>query len=125
MANEVFDYVSQPTTSSSDTDHSDVNHTGFDQLLLLINVTNITNAGGGSLEFKIQGKDPVSGNYYDIISTGDVSGQSPAFLEKLEVAPALTESSNEKVSNILPAEWRVRVLVGVDDVTYTIHAEQS
>lgn len=125
MGIESFDLVENSFTASSNTDHSDVNHTGFDQLLVLIQVTSITNVAGGSLEFKIQGKNPITGNYYDIISTGDVSGESPNFTEKLEVAPALTESANEKASNILPAEWRLRVLVGVDDVTYTVHAEQS
>lgn len=125
MSLDAFDYVENSFTASSDTNHSDIHNGGYDQLLVLINVTSITNAGGGSLEFKVQGKDPISGTYYDLITTGDVSGQSPAFLEKLEVAPPLTESANEKVSNVLPEHFRVKVLVGTDDVTYTIHVEMS
>lgn len=125
MSLESWDYVKQSVTKTSDTNHSDIHNSGYDQLLVLINVTAVDTADADeTYEFKVQGKDPISGTYYDIISTGTFTSTG---LQRLEVATGITTSANAKASNIVPEHFRVKLVTGgtTPSITYTIHVELS
>ena len=68
----------------------------------------------------IQGKDPLSGKYYDllvgvaIIATG---------MTILKVHPGITASANISASDMLPLIWRVQfVHADADSITYSVSA---
>lgn len=53
---------------------------------------------------KIQGKDELSGQYYDILTGAAISGVSTVVLK---VYPGITVAANVSASDILPKTWRV------------------
>lgn len=53
---------------------------------------------------KIQGKDELSGKYYDILTGAAIVGVSTVVLK---VYPGITVAANVSVSDILPKTWRV------------------
>jgi hypothetical protein len=69
---------------------------------VLINVTAFV---AGTYTPTIQGKDPVSGNYYTILTGAAMASaiQQPT----LRVCPGITPVANVAVSDILPRTWRV------------------
>ena len=68
----------------------------------------------------IEGKDPISGNYYTILQGANITTVSTTVLK---VYPGITASANAAVSDILPRTWRVRITVGdTDSATYSIAA---
>ena len=85
---------------------------------VIINVTSITDTP--SVVPKIQGRDPASGEWYDllpgvaIIATG---------MTVLKVYPGIATIVNAAASDILPAHWRVRLEhADVDSITYSVGA---
>lgn len=73
---------------------------------VLINVSAYTS---GNFTPKIQGKDPVSGNYYDIL-VGAAISSAPAAVVVLKVYPGITAASNVAVSDIIPQTWRITMV---------------
>lgn len=55
---------------------------------------------------KIQGKDPASGKWYDLLDGGALSAVATTVLT---VYPGVPETANLSESNILPKIWRVTV----------------
>lgn len=123
MAASGFEYVPQTVTQTATANHSDVDHSGYDGVIVMIDVTSVdTGDADETYTFKIQGKDPISDSYYDILSSGDVAGDG-ATLHVLEVHPALAEEANVKESALLPDQWRLRVeLAGTTpSIDYTVY----
>jgi hypothetical protein len=89
------------TATVSTPDQGNKAHRG---VKLLANVTVI--AGGENLVFTIQGKDPVSGMYYTIISTAEITSTG---LVVLTVHPGLITVANVAFNNVLPDTWRAVV----------------
>lgn len=76
--------------------------------------------GDPSIVVSIQGKDPVSGNYYDIL-VGTVFNIVDTFIMK--VYPGLFDLHNLVSSDILPGTYRVVVTHGnTDSITYSVSA---
>lgn len=74
--------------------------------------------GTASVVFKIQGKDPASGAYYDILESAAVAGVETRILR---VHPDLTASPNLIAKDILPKTWRVIATAGdADPLTYSV-----
>lgn len=68
----------------------------------------------------IQGKDPISGNYYDLL-IGPVYNSVGTNI--LKIYPGITASANASASDILPRDYRVSVAnADADSITYSIAA---
>lgn len=69
-------------------------------------VVTATAMSGGTVTPKIQGKDPVSGGYYDIATGTAISG---AGSQVMKVYPGITPTTGT-VADFLPAIWRVQLV---------------
>lgn len=115
----VFGSAARDTTHDSE-DLDNLNHRGVQ---LVVDVTDETVGGSThSIVVKIQGKDEVSGKYYDLLESAAITATGTNLLT---VYPSIAAVANEAVSNALPRTWRVRVehtADGASDMTYTVGA---
>lgn len=82
---------------------------------VVINVSAVT--ASPSVIPKIQGYDPISATYYDILTGAAITGTGQTVLK---VYPGLTVAANVAVSDFLPAQWRLIMTHGdTDSITYT------
>lgn len=119
MGLTVFASDTRDTTHSS-RDVDNINHLGVQ---LVVDVTDET-AGGSShsMVVKIQGKDPASGKYYDLLASAAITATGTTLLT---VHPAVTPAANLAAAHVLPRSWRVTVehtADGGSDMTYSIGA---
>lgn len=117
-----FDLINSPVLLPSVARTATVN--GTDQngrrfgVHVIINVTAAT--ATPSVVFRIQGKDPASANYYDILVSVAVTAIG---VTVLKVFPGATVAANLAANDMLPAIWRVRAEHGdTDSITYTVSA---
>lgn len=81
-------------------------------------IIDVTVDGGGSLTPKIQGKDSVSGKYYDILVGSAISAVGTTVLK---VYPGLTASVNAIENDIVPSKFRIVVTAGdANSMTYSV-----
>lgn len=100
------------TTTQTQADQTNYNHRG------VVVVLNVTNAGTGSVTLEIDGKDPVSGAYYALLTSAAVTTNST---NVYRVYPGLTAVANATVSDVLPRTWRVKVTAGnANPITYSV-----
>ncbi len=86
---------------------------------IIIDVIAIT--GTPSVTPKIQGKDPASGKYYDILVGVAITSVG---VTVMKVYPGIDPVANGASNDILPKDWRVRIEHGDEDsITYSIGAE--
>ena len=89
-------------------------------VMLVLNVT--AEAASETLSLKIQGKDPISGNYFDITSFGTMytsTGEAPTRTKAAVLYPGVLAADHVGVaagtdgtiakSGVLPATWRAVV----------------
>lgn len=68
----------------------------------------------------IQGKDPASGKYQDILEGVAITATGTTVLK---VYPGIAASANVAASDILPKTWRVRMAhADADSITYSVGA---
>jgi hypothetical protein len=85
---------------------------------VIIDVTAIT--ATPVLTPKIQGKDPVSGNYYDILIGTDITATGTTVLK---IYPGVSALAGGSAVDILPRTWRVRIEhADADSATYSVGA---
>ena len=97
---------------------SDQDGTVVEYLHVVIDVTAVT--ATPALTVKIQGKDPASGKYYDILVSTVIATVSTTVLK---VGPGLTAAGNLVANDMIPSIWRVLVNHGdTDSATYSIGA---
>lgn len=85
---------------------------------VVIDVTAI--AASPSVVFTIQGKDHVSGKYYDLLASAAVTGTGTTVLT---VYPGIAATANVAASNVLPLFWRINVVgADADSITYSVGA---
>ncbi|KKM81261.1 hypothetical protein LCGC14_1331540 [marine sediment metagenome] len=85
---------------------------------VIINVTSITDTP--SVVPKIQGRDPASGEWYDLLPGVAIIAIG---MTVLKVYPGIATIVNAAASDILPAHWRVRLEhADVDSITYSVGA---
>lgn len=73
-----------------------------------------------SVVFTIQGKDPLSGQYYTILASAAVTGISTTVLR---VFPGALAAANTVANDQIPQSWRVLATHGdADSITYSIGA---
>lgn len=87
----------------------------------VIVVLDMTNVGAGpSVTLEIDGKDPVSGKYYAILTGAAVTTVSTNIYR---VYPGLTASANATANDVLPHTWRVKVVANnANSGTYSVGA---
>lgn len=98
-----------PLTSTAQTATSvtsgDFGNFGYRGAHFIVNVTTFTS---GTYTPKIQGKDPVTGTYYDILVGPAISATGATILK---IYPGISTIANGAASDVLPQTWRV-VLTG-------------
>jgi hypothetical protein len=101
------------TTASSDQQNTE--HNG---VTVIIDVSAV--AATPSVVFTIQGKNELTGTYYDLLSSAAVTATG---VTRLRVHPALTVAANAAASDLLPSIWRVNAVHGdADSITYSVQA---
>ena len=106
------------TASTTNFDLSNRNARGVH---LIIDITARTSTS--TLTVTIQGKDPVSGKYYDILATTALSATGTTVLK---VYPGLTAAANAAANDIIPVEWRVKAVVAsAGAITCTLGANME
>lgn len=78
----------------------------FSSAQICINVSAFTS---GSITPHIQGQDPVSGSWYDILVGSSISATG---LTVLTVGKGVTVAANVSASTVLPDGWRVQLVAG-------------
>lgn len=74
-----------------------------------------------SVVFTIQGKDPLSGQYYTVLASAAKTGISTTVLS---VYPGIAASANVSANDVMPTTWRVNcVHADADSITYTVAAD--
>ena len=83
---------------------------------IVIDVTNVVSTG--SITVKIQGKDAVSGKFYDILSSASIATTGTTVLK---VYPGLGVTANVSANDILPVDLKLVVTAGDSNaVTYSV-----
>ena len=83
-------------------------------------ILDVTAAGTGSITLTIQGKDPVSNKYYDILAGVAVTTNST---NVYKVYPGLPATANVSANDLLPRTWRVNVTHNnANSITYSVGA---
>lgn len=86
----------------------------------IVVVLNVTAAGLGSITLEIDGKDPVSGAYYALLTGAAVTTNGTTIYR---VYPGLAAVANATASDVLPRTWRVKVTANnANAVTYSVGA---
>lgn len=93
--------LSSQAANGNSTDQTNFNGRG---LKLVTNITGITGSGTPTLTVTIQGKDPVSGQYYTILTGAGITATGT---QVLTVYPGIAVAANVSASDILPRTWRV------------------
>jgi hypothetical protein len=100
------------------TNSGDQSNEGYRGVHVVIDAT--ASAATPSVVFTIQGKDPVSGQYYTILASTAVTG---AETRVLRVFPGATGSNNLVANDQLPSVWRVLATAAdADSLTYSVSA---
>lgn len=107
---QVFASAVQTGTTVNSSDMTNAAWRGAD---VIVNVSAYTS---GTYTPHIQGKDPVSGNYYDILVGPAISATGTTVLH---VYPGVTAAANSAAAAILPYTWRVQ-LVGATTPSMTL-----
>lgn len=95
-----------------------VNDEGAVGLVVVINISAVTSTP--SIVFTIQGKDPSSNTYYDILSSAALAAAAQTVLR---VHPDLTAAANTIAKDMLPRVWRIKAVHGnTNSATYTVGA---
>jgi hypothetical protein len=89
---------------------------------VILDVTSVT--ATPTITLVIQGKDPVSGSYYDILRASGATIISATGLTVFKVYPGITALAGGAANDVLPRIWRVRVEhADADSITYSVGAE--
>lgn len=89
-------------------------HTG---VVVMLNISAASGTGG--LTLKIRGLDPVSGNFFDLLSDGAPITATGLYVFSLNPSEgAASAGVRVAVSRHLPQEWQVQVVAG-DGSSYT------
>ena len=74
-----------------------------------------------SVVFTVQGKDQLTGDYFDLLASAAVTATGDTFLT---IYPAIAVTANVSASTVLPSYWRVKaVAADADSLTYSITAD--
>jgi hypothetical protein len=76
-----------------------------------------------SVVITVDALDPVSGKYYNLITSAALTDSGSPYTRVLKVGPGLTASANLIVNDVLPSTIRVTMTHGdTDSITYSVAA---
>jgi hypothetical protein len=102
------------TATQTQADQTNFNHRG------IVVVLDMTIVGTGSVTLEIDGKDPVSGKYYALLTGAAVITNSTNIYR---VYPGLTAAANATANDVLPRTWRIKVTANnSNSCTYSVGA---
>ena len=103
-------FESKARTASANS--SDQNNFGYRGVTLNLKAASKTGTSP-TLDVKVQGKDPVTGEYFDIhgAAFAQVTDNQTAPVY-LTIYPGVAETSGQTVSDVLPKTWRVVTTIG-------------
>lgn len=113
---------------------ADQNNFAYSAMTLAVDITGVGTGGNvPSLTFTLQGKDIVSGKYYDIVSTAALATVGTRVIQ---ICPDLTAAASaagsvatgaelQKVAAMIPKTWRVVISGTAGSCTYSVGAELS
>ena len=79
---------------------------------------NTTAIGTGSITVSVQGKDPVSGNYFTLLASAAITTN---VFNVYNVYPGFTVTANVSANDVLPRVWRVLVTANnANPASYTV-----
>jgi hypothetical protein len=61
-------------------------------------------SGASAITVKVQGYDPVSKNFFDMLTSASLTANTPV---ALTIYPGITATANISVNDVLPRSWRV------------------
>lgn len=100
------------TTTQTQADQTNYNHRG------IIAVLDMTTVGTGSVTLEIDGKDPVSGKYYSLLTGAAVTTN---VTNVYRVYPGLTAAANATANDVLPRTWRLKITANnANTATYSV-----
>lgn len=106
---------------------SDFTNADFLGAHFVINVTAMD--AGSTLDVAIQGKDPVSGNYYDLLNVTQITQAAigAAFPDTTvaKIYPGIATIAGGAASDILPETWRLKFVVGTANATFSVGVNLS
>lgn len=79
-------------------------------------IVNVTSYSGGTYTLHVQGKDPVSGAYYDILVGTPIRA---AGINVFKVYPGIIAMAGGAAADFIPSVWRVQ-LVGASNPLMTL-----
>lgn len=82
---------------------------------VVVDVTNV--GGGGTLLIKVQGFDPVSSNWYDILAFASITTVS---IVAGKIAAGIPVVANLAADDVLPDRFRINAVVGVNAVIFSV-----
>lgn len=93
-------------------------HVPDNGVIVIVDVT--VKSAAGSLTVSIQGKDPASGSYYDIL-LGTAIAATGTYTYYVGTGAGTNAALTKTVAVGLPSPWRVKVAVGnADSWTYSV-----
>lgn len=97
---------------------ADIENVGGRFAHVVIDITSITGTTP-TATFTVQGKDPVSGKYYTILTSTALNGTGTTVLR---IGPSLTAAANLVANDIMPRKFRVICTTGgtVTDLDATV-----
>jgi len=102
---------------------SDLDNRAGTSAVIVIDITTLTGTGP-TATFAVQGKDPLSGKYYTILTTTALAAVATTVLR---VSPyGLAAAANLTALDFLPVNWRVTCVQGgtaVTNLTCTVGAQ--
>ncbi len=101
--NSVYKPIPSAAYTASQVNSPDMGNSSYLGGQFIINVSAYTS---GSYTVKLQGKDPVSGVYYDILVGTALSSTG---ITILKLYPGIATSANAAASDVLPQTWRVQL----------------
>lgn len=106
------------TADTNTADQTNVNHVG---VFVVVNVTAV--AASPSVVVRVQGKEPVSGNYYNLLDGTPITDVSGVGMYVFKVTPGIGQVAGGAAADRLPKTWRVLMDHGdADSITYSVSA---
>src|SRR5574340_1113816 len=93
-------------------DIPNLSHAG---LMVYINITALTGTGP-QLVVTIQGKDPVSGQYFTLLASAALTATG---FTRLLIYPGVAATANFSDNDVLPPTWRIQAVVSGTTPTVT------
>lgn len=99
--------IANPTPIATYNGPDQINDGPKSGVKIVVDITSV--AGGATLTVRIQGKDPVSGKYFTMLTS---TALGAAATTVLTIFPGATAAANVTVNDRMPRTWRISYDIG-------------